>query len=209
MQYIQCYNTMLAEPKRYVMIYMLLQRYQAVGGRVGISIGEILDLYGYSRGKHKPDAYREILDILRTMQSQEIIQTSDNLDNPTYSTSLIIYYIGVHQNPKSQYTLISTDAFDRIISSNAKKTEKDNLLILYLHAASSVRWSDGNGRTGLYYGALDKVSKQYHIQYTATLRLFNLMCEIGILVRKDDVPPYMPQEYIISDITREVKKHES
>ena len=81
MQYIQCYNTMLAEPKRYVMIYMLLQRYQAVGGRVGISIGEILDLYGYSRGKHKPDAYREILDILRTMQSQEIIQTSDNLDN--------------------------------------------------------------------------------------------------------------------------------
>ena len=92
--------------RKFYITYILIDRYRSIEDFSWITIRKVLNFYGYKTTKHKPKAFREILDVLEYMVNNKMIEVQQDLDSIGYDTGIEIKIIAENFDHPKKFTKI-------------------------------------------------------------------------------------------------------
>ena len=123
--------------RKFYITYILIDRYRSIEDFSWITIRKVLNFYGYKTTKHKPKAFREILDVLEYMVNNKMIEVQQDLDSIGYDTGIEIKIIAENFDHPKKFTKITSTQIDTIMMSDSS-INKENLLIAFLYINSYI-----------------------------------------------------------------------
>lgn len=123
--------------KKFYIIYILIDRHRSIEGFSYITIRQVLDFYGYKTNKHKPNAVKEIIDVLNYMVDKELIIIKQDLNSIGYNHAIEIKIVPENFDSQNKFTKITADQMDNIGESDCG-ANKENILLVFLYIASYI-----------------------------------------------------------------------
>lgn len=123
--------------RKFYITYILIDRYRSIEDFSWITIRKVLNFYGYKTTRHKPKAFKEILDVLEYMINNKMIEVQQDLDSIGYDTGIEIKIIAENFDHPKKFTKITSTQIDTIMMSDSS-INKENLLIAFLYINSYI-----------------------------------------------------------------------
>ncbi len=123
--------------RKFYITYILIDRYRSIEDFSWITIRKVLNFYGYKTTKHKPKAFREILDVLEYMVNNKMIEVQQDLDSIGYDTGIEIKIIAENFDHPKKFTKITSTQIDTIMMSDSS-INRENLLLAFLYINSYI-----------------------------------------------------------------------
>ena len=123
--------------RKFYITYILIDRYRSIENFSWITIRKILTFYGYKTTRHKPKAFKEILDVLEYMVNNKMIEIQQDLDTVGYDTGIEIKIIAENFDHPNKFTKITSSQIDTIMMADSS-INKENLLIAFLYINSYI-----------------------------------------------------------------------
>ena len=123
--------------RKFYITYILIDRYRSIEDFSWITIRKVLNFYGYKTTRHKPKAFREILDVLEYMINNKMIEVQQDLDSIGYDTGIEIKIIAENFDHPKRFTKITSTQIDTIMMSDSS-INKENLLMAFLYINSYI-----------------------------------------------------------------------
>lgn len=109
-----------------------------------------MEFYGYKTTKHKPKAFREILDVLEYMINNKMIEVKQDLDSLSYDTGIEIKIIPENFDYPDKFGKITSSQFDVIMMADTS-LNRESILMAFLYINSYIgcrkRNEDGSEMT--------------------------------------------------------------
>lgn len=123
--------------RKFYITYILIDRYRSIEDFSWITIRKVLNFYGYKTTRHKPKAFKEILDVLEYMVNNKMIEVQQDLDSIGYDTGIEIKIISENFDHPKKFTKITSTQIDTIMMSDSS-INKENLLMAFLYINSYI-----------------------------------------------------------------------
>lgn len=123
--------------RKFYMIYILIDRYRSVEGFSWITIRKIMNLYGYKTIRKNTKVFVEILDVLKYMIDNQMIQVKGNLDSIGCDDVIEIKIIPSNFDCIEKFTKLNANQIDTILESDCG-SNKENILLVFLYIASYI-----------------------------------------------------------------------
>lgn len=123
--------------RKFYITYILIDRYRSIEDFSWITIRKVLNFYRYKTTRHKPRAFREILDVLEYMINNKMIEVQQDLDSIGYDTGIEIKIISENFDHPKKFTKITSTQIDTIMMSDSS-INKENLLMAFLYINSYI-----------------------------------------------------------------------
>lgn len=123
--------------RKFYITYILIDRYRSIEDFSWITIRKVLNFYEYKTTKHKPKAFREILDVLEYMVNNKMIEVQQDLDSIGYDTGIEIKIIAENFDHPKKFTKITSTQIDTIMMSDSS-INRENLLLAFLYINSYI-----------------------------------------------------------------------
>ncbi len=124
--------------RKFYIIYILIDKYRSYEDYSWITIRKVLDFYGYDTKKNKPKAVYEILDVLKYMISNQMIEVKQDISSLSYDTGIEIKIIPENFDCTNKFTKLTVSQFDTIMSAKGSLT-RENILVVFLYIISYIR----------------------------------------------------------------------
>ena len=123
--------------RKFYITYILIDRYRSIENFSWVTIRKILTFYGYKTTRHKPKAFKEILDVLEYMVNNKMIEIQQDLDTVGYDTGIEIKIIAENFDHPNKFTKITSSQIDTIMMADSS-INKENLLLAFLYINSYI-----------------------------------------------------------------------
>lgn len=123
--------------RKFYITYILIDKYRTYEDYSWITIRKILEFYGYKTTKHKPKAFKEILDVLEYMVNNKMIEVKQDLDSLNYDTGIEIKIIRENFDNQKNFTKLTSSQFDSIMMSDSS-LNRENILLAFLYINSYI-----------------------------------------------------------------------
>lgn len=123
--------------RKFYITYILIDRYRSVEDFSWITIRKVLSFYGYKTTRHKPKAFKEILDVLEYMVNNKMIEIEQDLDSINYDTGIEIRIISENFDYPDKFTRLTSRQLDTIMMADSS-INKENLLMAFLYISSYI-----------------------------------------------------------------------
>lgn len=123
--------------RKFYITYILIDRNRSREDFSWITIRKIFDFYGYQTTRNKPQTFMEIIDVLKYMIDQNMIQVKNDLDSIGYNDLIEIKIISENFDCTEKFTKITANQIDTIMSFDSS-VSKENILLVFLYVNSYI-----------------------------------------------------------------------
>ncbi len=136
-EYIQCdIKSKFGISRKFYITYILIDKYRSYEDYSWITIQKVFDFYGYKMTSRKPKAFKEIVDVLKYMIGNQMIETEQDLNSLSYDTGIEIKIIPENFDATKNFSSITSSQYNAIMMANSKSRE--NILIVFLYINSHI-----------------------------------------------------------------------
>jgi hypothetical protein len=96
-----------------------------------------MEFYGYKTFGNKPKAFVEVLDVLKYMVENKMIEVAQDLDSVSYDTGIEIKIISENFDCRKRFSRFTSSQFKAIMSANTE-INKESLLMVFLYVNSYI-----------------------------------------------------------------------
>lgn len=198
--------------RKFYITYLMIDRNKTRDFYSWITIRKILTYYGYKFSRHKPKAYKEILDVLDFMIKTNMISITQDLNVITYDTGIEIKIIPNNFYSEGQWSAVYDDDMNSIIAEKST-INKDVLLLsfLYINSYINIRQSDNKIENPekfpeAFWGDLSTMAKMTSMSKQSINRCIDELLGNGLLIKKvvgsvkykDKPPQNVPNIYVLN-----------
>lgn len=123
--------------RKFYITYILIDKYRSYEDYSWITIRKIMEFYGYKTTKHKPKAFREILDVLEYMVNNKMIEVKQDLDSLSYDTGIEIKIIPENFDYPDKFGKITSSQYEVIMTADTS-LNRENILMAFLYINSYI-----------------------------------------------------------------------
>lgn len=123
--------------RKFYITYILIDKYRTIENYSWITIKKILEFYGYKTTIHKPKAFREIIEVLEYMVSNNMIEIRQDLDSISYDTGIEVKILTDEFDCSNRWSKVTSSTINQIIHSESP-LNKENLLLSFLYVNSFI-----------------------------------------------------------------------
>lgn len=106
-----------------------------------------MNFYGYKTHRNKPKAFKEVLDVLKYMINNKMIEVEQDLNSLSYDTGIKITIIPNNFDFPDKFGMLTSSQFDTIMMADSS-LNRENILMAFLYINSYIgcrsRNSDGS-----------------------------------------------------------------
>ena len=140
-------KTKFGVSRKFYITYILIDKYRSYEDYSWITIRKVLDFYGYKTTSRKPEAFKEILDVLEYMINNQMIEVKQDLDSLSYDTGIEIKIISENFDSTEKFGKLTSSQFDTIMMADSS-LNRENILVAFLYINSYIgcrpRQNDGS-----------------------------------------------------------------
>lgn len=215
-------KTKFGVSRKFYITYILIDKYRSYEDFSWITIRKVLDFYGYKSHRNKPKAFKEILDVLKYMINNQMIQVKQDLDSVDYDTGIEIKIVPENFDAADNFCKLTTSQLD-VIMMNESSINKENLLMafLYINSYIYIRPKDNDGneimkspkdKPEAFWRSIEKMAKElsmskdtinqcinYFIKPGKNIQPLLIKKEIGSIQPDPKLPPKnIPNIYVLN-----------
>lgn len=201
--------------KIFYTVYILINRYRTPENYSWITIEDIYTAGGYSHSNRKTSIYKDIVSVLKYMESQQMINLAEDIGNYHFKDGIKLK-INPRKFDSRYWTAISREEVDIILSSESP-IDKNHLLETYLYILSYIKGDGDNA----FYQSIQNMSAETIIYTNLAYKCVNELVRLGLLkkyrsnqkvINKNGL--YLPNIYVnnnlrsFANITQAINKIE-
>lgn len=208
--------------RKFYITYILIDRYRSYENYSWITIREVLEFYGYKTTKHKPKAFKEILDVLEYMINNKMIKVKQDLDTVGYDTGIKITIIPENFDYPDHFCKITSSQLNTIMM-NDSSINNENLLMALLYILSyignrprnpdnSEKMNHPENQPEAFWRSIDGMAKELSVAKNTILKCMDWLTqpvgnskpllvkrELGFVqVNPDEPPKTIPNIYVLN-----------
>ena len=123
--------------RKFYITYILIDKYRSYEDYSWITVRKILEFYRYKITSRKPKAFREILDVLKYMIKNKMIEVKQDLDSISYDTGIEIKIIPKNFDYPDKFVKLTSSQFDTIMKANTSLS-RETILMVFLYINSYI-----------------------------------------------------------------------
>lgn len=123
--------------RKFYIIYILIDKYRSYEDYSWLTIRKVLNFYGYKTNKNKPKAVYEILDVLKYMIHNKMIEVVQDLDSLSYDSVIEIKIIPDNFDYYEKFGKITSSQYDAIMMSDTS-LNRESILMVFLYINSYI-----------------------------------------------------------------------
>jgi len=130
-------KTKFGVSRKFYITYILIDKYRSYEDYSWITIRKIMEFYGYKTTKHKPKAFKEILDVLEYMINNKMIEIKQDLDSLSYDTGIEIKIIPDNFDYPDKFGKITSSQYEAIMMADTS-LNRESILMAFLYINSYI-----------------------------------------------------------------------
>ncbi len=130
-------KTKFGVSRKFYITYILIDKYRSYEDYSWITIRKIMEFYGYKTTKHKPKAFREILDVLDYMINNKMIEVKQDLDSISYDTGIEIKIIPENFDYPDKFGKLTSSQYEAIMMADIS-LNRESILMAFLYINSYI-----------------------------------------------------------------------
>ncbi len=130
-------KTKFGVSRKFYITYILIDKYRSYEDYSWITIRKIMEFYGYKTTKHKPKAFREILDVLEYMINNKMIEVKQDLDSLSYDTGIEIKIIPENFDYPDKFGKLTSSQYEAIMMADTS-LNRESILMAFLYINSYI-----------------------------------------------------------------------
>ena len=146
--------------RKFYVPYILIDKYRSCEDFSWITIKKVLEVSGYKTPRNKSKVFYEILDVLKYMISNQMIEVKQNLSTIDYDTGIEIKIIPENFDCTNKFSKLTASQLDTIMSAECSLS-RENILVVFLYIISYIRCRKKNNDGSDMYGANDNPEAFY------------------------------------------------
>lgn len=184
-----------------------------------LTIKEVLRYYNAKITKHKPKAFTEIVNVLKYMNENKMIETQQDLDSVSYDTGIKIAVKSNYFDLDGKYCMIPFNVFDKIMDSDTT-VNKEAALLSYLYIGSYIGGDVPQNQTETdeqylkrlkkypkaFFRDINNMAKDLSMSKDTLTKCINYLQKEGLIIKKtvgsikrDGKPPQnVPNIYVLN-----------
>lgn len=154
-----------------------------------------MEFYGYKTTKHKPKAFREILDVLEYMINNKMIEVKQDLDSLSYDTGIEIKIIPENFDYPDKFGKITSSQYETIMMADTSLS-RENILMAFLYINSYIgcrkRNEDGSELSNAkdypeaFWRSIESMAKELSMSKDTITQCINYL-----ISPPDNIPPLL------------------
>lgn len=200
-------KTKFGVSRKFYIIYILIDKYRSYEDYSWITIRKVLDFYGYKTHRNKPKAFKEILDVLKYMINNKMIEVKQDLDSLSYDTGIEITIIPDNFDSADKFSKITSSQYNTIMMADSN-LNRENILMAFLYINSYIgcrpKLNDGTEHDNVkehpeaFFKSIDNMSKELAMSKDTINQCINYLTEtsndIPALLIKKEVGSIQPDK---------------
>ena len=185
--------TLYQEVKNYKLLLVMDYLHMGVNrhNTTRLSIKSIVTNYGYKSDSHKGKINEQIVNMLKFLNSKDIIKGDFDINKVSISELIECVYNGIDKDENDNYinfTMIDYNMFNRILYQKKEKVDNIALLFYYCYLCSRVHTREGNygvenggGMPEICYPSYNTISKDIYLSQSTISKYNQLLINLDAI----------------------------